>query len=387
MPTSFRKTAKDTQWLVVMLSGGAAPVPGLEEDEACADAPANENDVIALLVHKETPMKPVIKTYVINQVPGLQGTEKHSKKGKATQVGNFTKALEASRMKLFHRVNETDWEKLCVVVDRMGELIEQHARRVQERRATTEGAFLDVLKILEDDPVGAPKVEVTIREVVNIKALKARFASGVDSVEALMQVEAYIKRLDAEAVPWADAPVDMVDRGAYVELKVTYANSDRYGRLMAKGPSIQKLSSGAREAALRNLCMSVDAACCHIRLVLRRLCSMALFDEDRFGFIALAGKHCKQWRYFLASHSGVPLEEGKLMLTKLSYGAKPRTDIPFIRKFAHQMQDAAEAILQSPECAWALEHYGGRRNPTFSRFAYSPFLGDLSNNERWISCC
>ena len=349
-------------------------------------------------------MKPVIKTYVINQVPGLQGTEKHSKKGKATKVGNFTKASEASRMKLFHRVNETHWEKLCVDVDRMGELIEQHGgdtlfgswsswgdvwatRRVQERRATTEGAFLDVLKILEDDPVGAPKVEVTIREVVNIKALKARFASGVDSVEALMQVEAYIKRLDAEAVPWADALVDMVDRSAYVELKLTYANSDRYGRLIARGPSIQKLSSGAREAALRNLCMSVDAACCHIRLVLRRLCSMALFDEDRFGFIALAGKHCKQWRYFLASHSGVPLEEGKLMLTKLSYRAKPRTDIPFIRKFAHQMQDAAEAILQSPECAWALEHYGGRRNPTFSRFAYSPFLGDLSNNERWISCC
>ena len=101
----------------------------------------------------------------------------------------------------------------------------------QARRTHTESTHTDVLKILEREVAdGTATQRVTVREVVNLKALKARFASEGDSMESLVKLERYIKRVEAEGRPWADVPVGTPNADAHFEIHVMHANTNKYGR-------------------------------------------------------------------------------------------------------------------------------------------------------------
>eukprot|EP00972_Heterocapsa_arctica_P042550 6271965-Heterocapsa_arctica.AAC.1 len=57
------------------------------------------------------------------------------------------------------------------------------------------------------------------------------------------------------------------------------------------------------------------------------------------------------WREALQDYLGMGPGEVKVALIKLFYGAKPATDIPFLRKLCSEVQSAAKDIVRHPSCS------------------------------------
>ena len=68
----------DRNWLAMRLSGGT----GMPED---MDDGTSANEIVRV-VHKNTPMKPVIKSYLINKIANLPGSVGPTRKGSLTII-------------------------------------------------------------------------------------------------------------------------------------------------------------------------------------------------------------------------------------------------------------------------------------------------------------
>ena len=85
---------RDTDWLAARLSGSSAGPPG------SAGSDRTEANFIVQRDHEKTPMKPMIKEYLIQKVDDLPGAVSSSK-GCRTKVQNFISALDSADMLLF----------------------------------------------------------------------------------------------------------------------------------------------------------------------------------------------------------------------------------------------------------------------------------------------
>ena len=349
---------RDSDWLVRRLAGVYEPVPGALAD----DLTARFNDNIRL-VHRSTPEKKDVKAHLIKQLkelPGLAAVS--SQKSLPTKLKTFNEAVENGQRGLLQYVDGNTYSRLFVDNGKFGPIMEAKggtdvfgdwanwgdvfAHREAQSDWDPEGAVGDAYSLFEDVGAAAtgqdPAAPRIVDEVVNVNALRKLQETGEDNkLEAL---NAYLHRFALESKPLSDG---------HLAIQITYAQRGCYGKYIARGPSVQKLSRGARAAALQSQSALVDAPACHIRLLERRLRRMEIFSEEKYGMIAKAGAHYKNWRSAVAAcYNFEDLDDAKMALVKLGYGARPVSDVPFLRAFAAQMSAAATEILGAPDCAW-----------------------------------
>lgn len=104
-----------------------------------------------------------------------------------------------------------------------------------------------------------------LQETVDLEALKDYLGTGLDGRTS--QLQAYVDRHGSEGVRM----------GRFSTISVDYYKAPNYGRLLARGPAVQKLTREPRGKAFPHA-IEFDAACGHPRLLLRKLRDMGL-DE------------------------------------------------------------------------------------------------------------
>ena len=85
---------QDLEWLASRLSGSTSQPPDTQQTWA------EKSDELVVVAHSKTPMKAIIKEYLIQKVDPLPGNVASSK-GKRTRVQNFVAALGHTQVKLF----------------------------------------------------------------------------------------------------------------------------------------------------------------------------------------------------------------------------------------------------------------------------------------------
>ena len=103
------------------------------------------------------------------------------------------------------------------------------------------------------------------------------------------------------------------------------------------------------------------------RLLLRKLRQLGLEDTAACPMLHLFCEHFKAWRSVLAKYLCVDIQEAKKELIRIFYGGNPRLNIPWLRKLGHEVQAAANLILQDHRYAHLSELYTDRKHPEFSR--------------------
>ncbi|CAL1131577.1 unnamed protein product, partial [Cladocopium goreaui] len=191
-------------------------------------------------------------------------------------------------------------------------------------------------------------------ETVDLEALQAYLESGSD--RRTSQLRAYVDRHASEGVRV----------GRFSTVSVGYYKAPNYGRLLARGPAAQKLTREARGKAFPHA-IEIDAACCHPRLLLRKLRDMGLDEAGSFQMLRLFCENYKSWRSVLAQYLCVDVQEAKKELIRIFYGGNPRFDIPWLRKLGEEVQAAAHLILQDHRHTHLSDLYNDRRHPEFSR--------------------
>ena len=151
-------------------------------------------------------------------------------------------------------------------------------------------------------------------------------------------------------------------------ISVEYYLAPGYGRLLARGPSGQKLTREARKIAFAHL-VEIDAPCCHPRLLRWRLRKLELWEKDAYPMIELFCGHYKAWRSALASYLQADADVAKRELIRIFYGGNPSVDIPWLRKLGDEVQRAARAILNHTSSSRWSDMYESRANPEFSRMS------------------
>ena len=101
---------------------------------------------------------------------------------------------------------------------------------------------------------------------------------------------------------------------------------------MARGPAGQKLTKEARHAAFGSICAEVDAACCHPRLLVRRLKWCELWELHKFPMLDCFTNNYKSWRQCLANYMETSVDKAKTESIRVFYGGKPSVQIPFLLK-------------------------------------------------------
>lgn len=256
--------AEDTEWLASRLSGNNVPPPGTET--ACLD----QNAALAKLVHEKTPMKHLIREYLINKVEDLPGSIA-STRGRTTKVQNFIESLDASGCPLFRQVEHKNFEKLIIDWRKMEGLMQTHGgissfgswqdwgctfdlRTLQQPWG--DHIFEDLLEeeaghmLHHGDLSHLRPVVVTLQERIDIKALRAYAGSRSDRRQ--QQLDSYLARHDQHGTPDGD----------FSTLAVEYYQAANYGRLLARGPAGQKLTREAFGVAF-SASAELDAPCCH----------------------------------------------------------------------------------------------------------------------------
>lgn len=302
----------------------------------------------------------------------------------------FRRSLANSDSCLFKELTPTEFRKLSVDWRKLSELMDTHGgpkvfgswpdwgdvfdlRDEQNDWPTSQDAYGDVLQILDVDPLPDIRVaravlrKVDVVEVVDVAALRELMLSDEETPHKLALLKAYLRRLDIEGVSWTGCHFLDGEKSEFRQVTVAYQSTNQYGRLIAVGPSIQKCSRTARVHGLSRVCASVDAACCHLRLAVRRLEKCT--EPEQVAMVSKAASNYKAWRTVLGKYSDGQPGTGKLALVKLSYGARPANDIPFVRAFASQFKDGAMAIVRSDDCKWVAGLHADRANPLFSRLA------------------
>ena len=108
----------DTEWLANRLSGASLLPPRAEHDVREDQAKLIE------LVRAKTPMKRIIKDYLIQKIDAVPGCIQASR-GRRTKLQTFVSALELSGAKLFRQM-EHHFEKLMVDWSKLSSLMTQH---------------------------------------------------------------------------------------------------------------------------------------------------------------------------------------------------------------------------------------------------------------------
>ncbi|CAL1142580.1 unnamed protein product [Cladocopium goreaui] len=237
-----------------------------------------------------------------------------STRGRRTKLQFFLSALDHSTIKLFRQHDQHAFEKLLV-----------------------DWASL-----------------AAAMETVDLEALQAYLESGSD--RRTSQLRAYVDRHASEGVRV----------GRFSTVSVGYYKAPNYGRLLARGPAAQKLTREARGKAFPHA-IEIDAACCHPRLLLRKLRDMGLDEAGSFQMLRLFCENYKSWRSVLAQYLCVDVQEAKKELLRIFYGGNPRFDIPWLRKLGEEVQAAAHLILQDHRHTHLSDLYNDRRHPEFSR--------------------
>lgn len=110
---------RDTDWLASRLSGSSKGPPGDEHCNRC------ESEGIIQRVHEQTPMKPIIKEYLLQKVDDLPGAISSSR-GRRTKTQNFIAALDSTGMLLFQQLDSGSFAKLQVNWARLSEIMCGH---------------------------------------------------------------------------------------------------------------------------------------------------------------------------------------------------------------------------------------------------------------------
>ena len=195
-------------------------------------------------------------------------------------------------------------------------------------------------------------VECRLLEAINLNALEEYAVHDTDRRHDLLRH--YIQRHHALGTKV----------GSSSFLQVEYYKLPHYGRLLSRGPSGQKLTKEARAVAFGLDSAEVDAACCHPRLLVRKLQLLELWDETK-RFV----EHYACWREAIAKYVDIPVADAKVELIRIFYGGKPSFEAPWILKLADEVQKAASCLLRHPDAAAWRELYSDRRNPEFSRLS------------------
>ncbi|CAL1159484.1 unnamed protein product [Cladocopium goreaui] len=359
----------DTNWLASRLSGWNGPPPGTDIDLQ------TENDELITIVHRKTPMKTFIKEYVISKVEDIPGAVQ-STRGRRTKLQFFLSALDHSTIKLFRQHDQHAVEKLLVDWASLAAAMDAHGGALAFGQWKDWGCTFDLRHLqqewesnlfvdLQNECQGnvthhgslssqiRPTV-ATLQETVDLEALQAYLESGSD--RRTSQLRAYVDRHASEGVRV----------GRFSTISVEYYKAPNYGRLLARGPAAQKLTREARGKAFPHA-IEIDAACCHPRLLLRKLRDMGLDEAGSFQMLRLFCENYKSWRSVLAQYLCIDVQEAKKELIRIFYGGNSRFDIPWLRKLGEEVQAAAHLILQDHRHTHLSDLYNDRRHPEFSR--------------------
>ena len=106
------------------------PIPGV-----VGDSSGGEYERVLRAVHKSTPSYSVLKTYMITQSdafpPGL--VNKKSRKGKLSKIEYFERALEATSLMLFKKVDDNNWMRLDDDVEKIDGAVAPHPYKASAR--------------------------------------------------------------------------------------------------------------------------------------------------------------------------------------------------------------------------------------------------------------
>ena len=366
------RVARDTAWLGTRLSGGHDAPPG-EEDEAHAGATK-----LVVAAHKATPAKPVLKEYLFSSLACLPGARQAGRKH-ASKWQNLVDALEKSPVALFQRSDANAVRKLLVNYDSMVEaMVANGGDQVfgswgdwgspfdhidSQANLTQDGAVEWYSMILENmnDVTGREgrlATDFKCTEKPDFIGLMEYAKTGNDRGQQML--EAYLQRCEDA---WVASGQD-----SSVSLQVPYQTKEWYKRKFARGPAGQKLSREARKVAFPDHVGS-DAPCCHPRLFKVALQRAGVYSEDRFPMLARVCRFYKQWRSALSQYLGVPVEEAKVEIIKIFYGARPVAQVPWLLKLCSEVKDGVAAVLAHAEFAAYRQLYADRPSPDYSRMA------------------
>ena len=362
----------DTVWLATCLSGNKMLPPGVTDQKL-----KESNDLVAI-VHAATPLRRIIKEYLILKVEALPGCAASSK-GKRTKLVNFVDALDHTDVNLFKQIDATCFAKLLIDWTTLQECIQTeggaevfgtwadwscpfdllHTQEKWDAKAfTSDRACMEAHKASGSGVIASVSSTVTtLEETADIQALKSYMQLNVDRRPEMLRQ--YLERHECHGH----------QSGKESIISVEYYQQKHYGRYMARGPSGQKLTKEARKVAFGGGCAEVDAACCHPRLLVRRLKRLDLWDSSKYVMLELFTDNFVAWRRCLAKYMDKSLDDAKTELIRIFYGGQPSVQAPFLLKLCDEVQKAAEAILNHPSAsAWA-KLYSDRRNPEFSRLS------------------
>ncbi|CAK0791298.1 unnamed protein product, partial [Prorocentrum cordatum] len=366
------RVARDTAWLGTRLSGGHDSPPG-EEDEAHAGATK-----LVVAAHKATPAKHVLKEYLFSSLPCLPGARQAGRKH-ASKWQNLIDALEKSPVVLFQRSDANAVRKLLVNYDSMVEAMVANGGDQAfgswsdwgspfdhidaQANLTQDGAvewYSMILENMEDvtGREGRLATDFKCTERPDFIALTEHAKTGTDRGQKML--EAYLQRCDDA---WVANGEDSV-----VSLQVPYQTKEWYKRKFARGPAGQKLSREARKVAFPDH-VGPDAPCCHPRLFKVALQRAGVYSEERFPMLARVCRFYKQWRSALSQYLGVPVEEAKVEIIKIFYGARPVAQVPWLLKLCSEVKDVVAAVLAHAEFAAYRQLYADRPSPDYSRIA------------------
>ena len=198
-------------------------------------------------MHAKTPMKHIIKEYLIQKIDAVPGCIS-SNRGRSTKLQTFVSALDSSGIKLFRQMEHNNFEKLLVNWSKLSSLMTQHgghnvfgswsdwgcpfdSRHLQQH--WQDQAWRD-LNIDESGPSDTNfqfrPTCATLTETVNLDDLTRNAALETD--RRLPLLRSYLRHHASEEE----------QHGSMSSLKVEYYQAPTYGRLIARGPAGQKLT-------------------------------------------------------------------------------------------------------------------------------------------------
>ena len=362
----------DTTWLATCLSGNKTLPPGV------TDQKLQESNEVVATVHAATPMKRIVKEYLVSKVEALPGCASSSE-GKRTKMANFIDALDHADVKLFQQIDATafakllvDWTSLYTFMQEEGgdkvfgtwadwacpfDLL--HIQEKWEDKAfSSDRAYMEAHKSSGAGVIATVSATVTsLEEIVDLPALKQYMQLDVDRRQDMLRQ--YIERHESHGQ----------QEGSQSKINVEYYQQKHYGRYMARGPSGQKLTKEARSVAFGSMCAEVDAACCHPRLLAKRLKDLGLWDSTKYVMLEHFIANFQAWRRCLAKYMDKPVADAKTELIRIFYGGRPSIQAPFLLKLCDEIQKAAESLIGHPSATPWSRLYADRCNPEFSRLS------------------
>ena len=380
----------DTIWLATCLSGNKTLPPGVTDEKI------KESNELVELVHAATPMKRIIKEYLIMKVESLPGCAS-STKGKRTKLTNFIDALDHTDAKLFKQMDaacfaklQVDWTSMQTCMGEEGGSAVfgtwkdwscpfdlAHAQEKWDAKAfIADQACMEAHKASGAGVIASvSSTVVTLDEVADVQAMKQYMQLNVDRRPEMLRQ--YVERHENYGR----------QDGSKSTISVEYYQQKHYGRYMGRGPSGQKLTKEARKIAFGAICAEVDAACCHPRLLARRLKKLDLWDPTKYAMLDLFVNNFAAWRRCLAKYMDGSITDAKTELIRIFYGGRPSIHAPFLLKLCQEVQTAAEALLGHHTASAWKNLYSDRLNPEFSRLSALLSFEEAEMLTTFTRCC